>query len=81
MSNPHTQRPASIPFEHTLFQVKLINLFITWAVSLPNHRVRNESANRTARGAFVWEGSSFPSSSCFGNAFSIEFVEQVKDES
>lgn len=51
--------PDYILFEHTLFQVKLINLFITWAVSLPNHRVRNESANRTARGAFVEEGKVF----------------------
>ena len=59
MSNPHTWCPGYIPFEHTLFQVKLINLFITWAVSLPNRRVRNESANRTASGAFVWEGQVF----------------------
>lgn len=56
MSNPHAWCPGYILFEHTLFQVKLINLFITWAASLPNHRVRNESANHTASGAFVWEG-------------------------
>lgn len=55
-SNPRTRCPGYILFEHTPFQVKLINLFITWAASLPNHRVRNESANRTASGAFVWEG-------------------------
>lgn len=59
MSNPHTWCPGYIPFEHTPFQVKLINLFITWAVSLPNHRVRNESANRTASGAFVCVGQVF----------------------
>ena len=59
MSNPHTWCPGYIPFEHKLFQVKLINLFITWAVSLPNHRVRNESTNRTASGAFVWESQVF----------------------
>lgn len=59
MSNPHPWCPGSNPSEHELFQVKLINLFITWAVSLPNHRVRNESANHTASGAFVWGAQIF----------------------
>lgn len=58
MLNPHSC-PGYFPFEHMLFQVKLINVFITWAVSLPNHRVRNESANRTASGTFVWVSQVF----------------------
>lgn len=39
--------------------MKLINLCNISAVSLPNHRVRDESANRTASGGFVWEGQLF----------------------